>query len=140
MRVTQRDTLPEGMDYSDDGCDYAPKCLECPLPACRYDNPLKGDVMGTFGGTLPELYERDLRIAAEHRPGDKEHSQQLADEYNVSLRTVYRIAQRGGPSGQVRRIVEEMGDTERGKPTSAIGSPIKARKPLPVIPANRRSA
>jgi len=23
--------------YKDDGCEYAPSCLDCPLPKCRHD-------------------------------------------------------------------------------------------------------
>jgi hypothetical protein len=23
----------------DNGCEVSPKCIECPLPACRYDDP-----------------------------------------------------------------------------------------------------
>lgn len=35
------DHLPEQMHYRDDGCSIAPRCLDCPLPACRYDLPPK---------------------------------------------------------------------------------------------------
>lgn len=27
--------------YADTGCELAPSCLRCPLPACRYDLPPK---------------------------------------------------------------------------------------------------
>ena len=27
--------------YADTGCEFSPRCLECPLPACRYDLPPK---------------------------------------------------------------------------------------------------
>lgn len=29
--------LVEMDEYVDEGCDLAPRCLECPLPACKYD-------------------------------------------------------------------------------------------------------
>lgn len=29
--------LPEETVYEDTGCDLAPHCLDCPIPACRYD-------------------------------------------------------------------------------------------------------
>ena len=25
---------------ADDGCEYSSSCLQCPLPACKYDDPL----------------------------------------------------------------------------------------------------
>jgi len=25
----------------DDGCEYSPSCLLCPLPVCKYDDPKK---------------------------------------------------------------------------------------------------
>ena len=31
--------LPENSVYRDDGCSLAPRCLDCPLPQCRYDLP-----------------------------------------------------------------------------------------------------
>ena len=27
-------------EYSDDGCEYSSSCLRCPLPRCRYDDPV----------------------------------------------------------------------------------------------------
>lgn len=30
---------PIKMHYRDTGCSLAPRCLECPLPRCRYDEP-----------------------------------------------------------------------------------------------------
>lgn len=38
------DSLPEGVDYFSekyDGCEYSVTCLNCPLPECRFDNPLE---------------------------------------------------------------------------------------------------
>ena len=25
---------------ADDGCEYSSSCLQCPLPACKYDDPI----------------------------------------------------------------------------------------------------
>ncbi len=25
---------------ADDGCEYSSSCLQCPLPACKYDDPV----------------------------------------------------------------------------------------------------
>ena len=32
-------SFPTASHYVDDGCEVSPKCLECPLPLCRYDDP-----------------------------------------------------------------------------------------------------
>lgn len=37
---SQRDSLPENAIYQDRGCHVAPKCLACPLAACRHDTPV----------------------------------------------------------------------------------------------------
>ena len=33
------DLKPEFCHYKDEGCEYAPSCLECPYPQCLYDAP-----------------------------------------------------------------------------------------------------
>jgi AraC-like DNA-binding protein len=33
------DLKPEYCHYKDEGCEYAPSCLECPYPQCLYDEP-----------------------------------------------------------------------------------------------------
>lgn len=142
MELVHGNSLPEATYYRDEGCNYAPSCLDCPFPKCRYELEvgMRGGVAGTFTGNLSDLYARDLEIAAQFIPNNTKHTIELAERYGVSTRTVHRIAQRGGPSSEVRRIVEETGDSgESGKPTEQIGSPIHARRPWPVMPENRRA-
>jgi len=38
LKEARRDTLPEGIHYRDDGCEYSPRCLICPLPICKFDD------------------------------------------------------------------------------------------------------
>ena len=75
------DALPEFFPYRDDGCEVSPSCLRCPLPQCRYDDPL--------------AYQRDLR-----RERDDAVLQvrlqgvtiaELARRFDLSVRTVHRI-------------------------------------------------
>ena len=35
----REDALPENQDFRDTGCSLSPRCLDCPLPRCRYDEP-----------------------------------------------------------------------------------------------------
>lgn len=75
-----RDVPPEYLTYTDEGCDLAPACLECPLPQCVHDAP-----------EMTRYYanrDRNREIAARRRAG--ESVAVLAAEYGVSRRTVYR--------------------------------------------------
>ena len=75
------DALPEFKLYTDDGCEVAPKCLECPLPKCRYD---------VRGGARTMLNEvRDAEIA--RLRGEGWSPDDLAARYSVTRRTVFRI-------------------------------------------------
>ncbi len=77
--VSASDHLPENQHYRDDGCEIAPRCLECPLPACRYDLPPKR------AGAL--LRESQLRtLLAQGLTADE-----AAVVMGVSRRTVFRL-------------------------------------------------
>lgn len=73
------DRLPEQMHYRDDGCKIAPHCLECPLPACRYDLPPKRAGALQRQAQLFELLNEGLT------------ADQAAERLGVSRRTVFRL-------------------------------------------------
>ena len=44
QNVYDGQVLPKGryasgreLEYIDNGCEYSPSCLKCPLPVCKYD-------------------------------------------------------------------------------------------------------
>ncbi len=37
---TMADQSPEYYHYEDTGCEVSPSCLNCPLPQCKYDDPV----------------------------------------------------------------------------------------------------
>ncbi|MBI4295090.1 MAG: helix-turn-helix domain-containing protein [Chloroflexi bacterium] len=80
----QLDLPPEYCAYSDEGCDLAPSCLNCPFPHCRYDAPGEGtrQVKGQRDGELLRLRLEGTSIA------------RLAQRFGLSQRTVYRITRR----------------------------------------------
>lgn len=81
------DRLPEQTHYRDDGCEISPRCLECPLPACRYDMPPKR------AGAL--LREAELhRLLAAGLSAD-----QAAATMGVSRRTVFRLKRYSASTG-----------------------------------------
>lgn len=73
------DQLPEQIHYRDDGCSLAPKCLECPLPECRYCMPPK-----RAGALLREAELRTL-LDAGHT------ADECAELMRVSRRTIFRV-------------------------------------------------
>ena len=79
--MSATDRLPEQIHYRDTGCDIAPRCLECPLPQCRYDLPPK-----RAGALLREAKLR--RLLAEGLTIDA-----AAERMGVSRRTVFRLKQ-----------------------------------------------
>ena len=81
VRRTRSDTLPEGIVFRDDGCEYAPACLTCPLPRCKHDDP------GWVSRNVRD--ERDKMITARRRRGLS--LEEIAAEMNVSKRTVHRV-------------------------------------------------
>ena len=95
LRRVRRDALPEEIVYRDDGCDMHPRCLTCPLPRCRYDEP---------GGLRAMLNAyRDEQIAAQRREGAP--VDEIAERYGLSRRTVFRIlsaSAKVGPSAWSR--------------------------------------
>ncbi|MBI2856395.1 MAG: helix-turn-helix domain-containing protein [Chloroflexi bacterium] len=79
------DALPEHYPYKDDGCDISPSCLRCPLPRCKYDDPV--------------AYYRELREGRDQEVVRVRHIQgktvpQLARRFGVSQRTIHRILSR----------------------------------------------
>ncbi len=81
LRRVRSDALPEEIQYRDEGCDIHPRCLTCPLPRCRYDEP---------GGLRAMLNAyRDQQIAALRQEGAP--VDQIAERYSLSRRTVFRV-------------------------------------------------
>jgi AraC-like DNA-binding protein len=82
LRRVRGDALPENLDYLDRGCDIWRRCLTCPLPRCRYDEP---------GGARRILNEaRDRRIV-DLKEEKALPVGELARRYGLSRRTVFRI-------------------------------------------------
>lgn len=112
-RAIRSDALPENKVYQDDGCEVAPKCLECPLSACRYDVP---------GGirTLRNI-DREAQLLADWRgDGGAEPLtvDELAEKYDVSRRTVFRIVQGAQRNPEGARSREYRPPTTSARPVA----------------------
>jgi len=66
----------------DDGCEVAPKCLECPLPQCKHDDP--------WGYRRHQLKQRDCRILEEMEQKDLSVGE-AAKIFGVTTRTIRRM-------------------------------------------------
>lgn len=111
--------LPEGQIglYRDTGCDLAPKCLECPLPVCRYDEPQ----------IEQRRTQRDRLMWGFSCLGMKRAD--IAAKFGVSLRTVdWAIYNRGERS------------TPSKHPAKQPNTVYKQRAPWPVMHENARRA
>lgn len=85
LRV-RRDALPEDSHYEDSGCKLAPKCLECPLPRCRYD------VHG--GNQVFVKQRRKLKVTELRKQGYS--PPEIAKLLNISIRSVHRLTSNEG--------------------------------------------
>jgi len=84
LKRIREDALPENLDYVDEGCELARRCLTCPLPRCKHDEP---------GGARRLLMEaRDRQIIALRQTGRLTISA-LARKFGLSRRSVFRILQ-----------------------------------------------
>jgi hypothetical protein len=80
--AAEMDLLPEYCHYSDEGCDLAPACLQCPFPTCAKENPIG-----------PAAVARSLRDAALFSLHSQMHlsPEKLARRFHLDLSSVYRI-------------------------------------------------
>ena len=79
------DAVPEFYHYEDTGCEVSASCLNCPLPQCKYDDPV--------------WYQRNRRLARDFKVWSAIQQDDLtvdeaAERYSVTVRTIFRIMQR----------------------------------------------
>ena len=79
------DALPESASYPDTGCEVSPSCLRCPLPQCKYDDPIWYQQYRRQG--------RDRQVMAVHR-AEGATVLQHAQRFGLSQRTIHRALRR----------------------------------------------
>ena len=75
------DLPPEFCQYQDEGCEFAPSCLNCPLPVCVYDEQ---------GGKQRLLKRRRAEEMERQFTREGKSIGELAQIFGVSRRTVQR--------------------------------------------------
>lgn len=71
--------------YQDRGCEISPSCLDCPLPQCRYDDPVWFQRYRRM--------ERD-RVVWEAMQREGLPVTEAAERFSVTVRTIFRIKAR----------------------------------------------
>ena len=74
------DLKKEEINFKDSGCRFSSSCLSCPIEIWVYDNP-------SLVRNL-EKSTRDSNIIKDRSEGLS--NKQIADKYNISIRTVHR--------------------------------------------------
>ena len=88
--------IPNYDSYKDEGCEASPSCLTCPLPQCRYDNPI--------------WFQQYKRLARDFRIWKTIQSESLtankaAERFSVTARTISRIIQRCREAEKVQSVL-----------------------------------
>jgi hypothetical protein len=82
---TMTNTFPEVYYYTDNGCEVSKSCLSCPIPQCKYDDPIWFQQYQRHG--------RDLKLlTVMHLEGLT--VEKTAERFSVTVRTVFRIMRR----------------------------------------------
>ena len=79
------DAVPEFYQYEDTGCEVSPSCLHCPLPRCKYDDPIwyqKHRRLAKDLKVLTIMQLEDLTV------------EEAAERFSVAVRTIFRIMRR----------------------------------------------
>ena len=74
------DLLSDDVEWRDEGCEFFPSCLNCPLPRCVEDEPR--------GQQRLRMAARKRRMAELRRRGKS--VKEIAELFGVSRRTVQR--------------------------------------------------
>ena len=84
MIVSELDLLPDDIEWRDQGCEFYPSCLNCPLPRCVEDEPR--------GQQRLKMAARKKRIEELRRLGRS--VREIAEIFGVSKRTVQRALEK----------------------------------------------
>ncbi len=79
------DAVPELFHYEDTGCEASSSCLNCPLPRCKYDDPVWFQ--------RNQRLARDLKVLTTMRLEDLT-VEEAAERFSVTVRTIFRIMRR----------------------------------------------
>jgi DNA-binding CsgD family transcriptional regulator len=87
MIGSELDLLPDEIEWRDEGCEFFPSCLNCPLPKCVEDEPR--------GQQRLRMVARKRRMAELRRRGKS--VKEIAELFGVSRRTVQRALKNQKP-------------------------------------------
>jgi len=91
LAMPRIDKFPDDRGYQDTGCDLFSRCLECPLPKCRYDEE-------SPRSPAKQIYRRNEEIRMLRRQGAS--TEQLLSQFGISRRQFVRIMAEGRNGGE----------------------------------------
>ncbi len=77
--------IPKERTPPDRGCEVSPKCIDCPLPTCKYDNP---------ADYKTEKRKARHALIAQAVETEKLTKIEAAERFQCTPRSVFRIMQR----------------------------------------------
>jgi hypothetical protein len=102
LRRVAPSMLPDGAEYEDTGCEFAPKCLACPFSACKYDDPQAFKLDAARRDREIARLRRDYRVPIAA----------LMKTYGLSRTHVYRALRE---HGAIRPWVDRNGQSKKRK-------------------------
>jgi DNA-binding CsgD family transcriptional regulator len=90
------DLLPDEIEWRDQGCEFFPSCLNCPLPKCIEDEPR--------GQQRLRMASRKRRMEELRRLGKS--VREIAELFGVSTRTVQRALKDEKPKAKSQKDIE----------------------------------
>ena len=76
---------PEVFHYEDTGCEISNSCLDCPLPQCKYDDPVWFQKC--------QRLAKDMKVIKAMQK-DELTVEETAEKFDVTGRTIFRIMRR----------------------------------------------
>lgn len=125
---------PDSGQYTDDGCEHSPSCLNCPLPMCKHDGAFfwqlaeRRVAMRQRNQRRQDRANRDRMIANLRSKGLS--YKQITERLGVGRGTIARAIKRG-PDEATDPL--DRTDTSQTRSPLNLGSPYRERAPLPPI-------
>ena len=84
----------------DHGCHHHPRCATCPFTECQIDNPIPIEI--TEDTRWNSRRERDREITEMRQQNPEVTIAEIADRFDLSHRTVYRVLKHAEQQRQER--------------------------------------
>tara|TARA_B110000438_G_scaffold285987_1_gene316716 strand:+ start:473 stop:811 length:339 start_codon:yes stop_codon:yes gene_type:complete len=81
MTMIEENTLKNKEAIYDDGCEYSNSCLNCPLPLCKYDDPILDNSKSKINRNILIFSMKKTNLS----------NKKISEILKISTRTVHRV-------------------------------------------------